>query len=212
MVDLNHLDRHIFSDRARHPAFYLVGHPDRGTQLAGRAIAALEAIMLDEGVLERKQMAGLSEAFNRSDRTILILHGQGEAGVDPFAVDQYRASSAGALVATLLGAGESQMFAEKIEQRSAYIRFEIEGLAIYKEMHGGLHGTVTPARHRAMKRRTLQEAERRIRDRVPFCARQNKHGAAKFCRMLGFGGRWRLKTRCRSERSSASLQGRMVVD
>jgi len=154
MVDLNHLDRHIFSDRARHPAFYLVGHPDRGTQLAGRAIAALEAIMLDEGVLERKQMAGLSEAFNRSDRTILILHGQGEAGVDPFAVDQYRASSAGALVATLLGAGESQMFAEKIEQRSAYIRFEIEGLAIYKEMHGGLHGTVTPALHRAMKRRT----------------------------------------------------------
>jgi hypothetical protein len=41
------------------------------------------------------------------------------------------------LIAALLGAGEAQMFTEKIEQRNANIQFEIEGLAVYQEMHGG---------------------------------------------------------------------------
>jgi hypothetical protein len=54
------------------------------------------------------------------------------------------------LVATLFGAGESQVFAKKIEQRNTNIQFKIEGLAVYQEMHGRLHNGSRP---RAVGRR-----------------------------------------------------------
>lgn len=87
MIERNGLGRQIGGDRARHAPFYLVRHPDRGAELAGSAIAALKAIMLNEGILERMQMVGLSKTFDRGDRTTLILYRQREARVDPFTVD-----------------------------------------------------------------------------------------------------------------------------
>jgi len=75
----------------------------------------LKAIVLYKRLLQWMQMVGLGEAFNRGDSPILILYRQREAGVDPLAVDQHRASPAGTLITTLLGADEPYVFAKEIE-------------------------------------------------------------------------------------------------
>jgi hypothetical protein len=115
MVEPNRLGRQVSRDSARDSSLYLVGHADRGTELARRAITALKTIVLYERLLQWMQMVSLGEALNRNDRPILILYRQRETGVDPLTVDQHRASSAGTLIATLLGAGEPHVFAKEIE-------------------------------------------------------------------------------------------------
>jgi hypothetical protein len=53
MVELDRLGRQVSGDRAWHATPYLARHPDGRTNLAGCAIAALKAIMLDKGMLQR---------------------------------------------------------------------------------------------------------------------------------------------------------------
>src|ERR1043165_9682370 len=59
MVEPNRLGRQVSRDSARHSSLYLVGHADRGTELAWRAITALKAIVLYERLLQWMQMVGL---------------------------------------------------------------------------------------------------------------------------------------------------------
>ena len=91
---------------------------DGGAELAGRAIAALEGVVLDEGVLDRMQRAvGTGQAFDRGDRRAILHHRQGQAGVDPDAVDQDGAGAALAVVAAFLGAGQIEVQAQQVQQR-----------------------------------------------------------------------------------------------
>jgi hypothetical protein len=69
-----------------------------------------------------------------------VHHRQGEAGIDPPAVDEDSAGAALAMVAPLLGAEESQMLAQSVEQGGAAVEGESAGLAVHAQadrQHGG---------------------------------------------------------------------------
>ena len=85
--------------------------------LAGRAVAALEAVVLEERRLHRVQLVAFGQPFDRGDLAALVHHGERQAGVDAPAVDQHRAGAALAVVAALLGAGEAEVLAQRVEQR-----------------------------------------------------------------------------------------------
>src|SRR6185437_928736 len=73
-------------DRARNAGPELAHHPERRADLAGCAIAALEAVAVDEGLLERMQLAVRREPFDRRDRAPVVLDREREAAVDALAV------------------------------------------------------------------------------------------------------------------------------
>ena len=68
----------------------------------GVQIAALEAIMGDEGGLHRMERIAVGEAFDGGDLGAVEAGGQREAGVDAPPVDQHGAGAALAPVAALL--------------------------------------------------------------------------------------------------------------
>ena len=74
----------------------------------------------------------------------LVHHRQAQAGVDPPPFDDHRAGAALAVVAALLGAGQVQMLAQRIEQRRARIELKRMLVAIDGQrdlgVHGGLRG------------------------------------------------------------------------
>ena len=91
----------------------VIGRPDvllqdrnSGHNLAGGAIAALIAVMLDESGLHRMEMVGLTDPFDGCDLVGLMHDSEGKARVDAAAIDVDGAVSALAVVATLLRAGK----------------------------------------------------------------------------------------------------------
>src|ERR1700732_483307 len=88
--------------------------------LPGRAITALEGVLLKEGGLDwMKRFARTGKALDGRDRPAFDLHRQGEAGKDPLAINVHRARTALTLVASLLGTRQSEMLAQGIEQSDA---------------------------------------------------------------------------------------------
>ena len=95
---------------------------DRRHDLARRAVAALEGVVVDEGLLHRVQRAvAAGQALDRRDLPALGHGGQRQAGQHAAAVDQHRAGAALALVAALLGAGQRQVLAQRIQQGDARV-------------------------------------------------------------------------------------------
>ena len=59
------------------------------------------------------------QALDGGDLVPVVHHREGQAGVDAPAVDQHRAGAALAVVAALLGAGQAEVLAQRVEQRHA---------------------------------------------------------------------------------------------
>src|SRR4051794_33969430 len=95
---------HLLPDRFVGPGAPFNDKPHRSHDLPWRAIAALERIMLNEGLLHRMQAAVLRQSLNRGDRLALRHHRESEAGIDPPAVEQNRAGATLAKVAATFGA------------------------------------------------------------------------------------------------------------
>ena len=114
----------VGADVARDAGLDLVEHRDRRADLPGRAIAALIAVMLDEGGLHRMQMLRRAQPFDGGDAVALVHHRERQAGIDPPPVDHHRAGAALAVIAALLGAGEMQVLAQRVEQRGPRVEFE----------------------------------------------------------------------------------------
>ena len=114
----------------------LFGHGDGGHDLAGGAVAALVAVVLDKGGLHGVEVAGLAEAFDGGDLGLLVHGGEGEAAIDAAAVEVDSAGSALAVVAALFCAGEMEGFAEGIEESGAGIDGEGVGFAVDPEGDG----------------------------------------------------------------------------
>jgi hypothetical protein len=109
---------------------------DGGHDLTGSAIAALVAIVLNEGGLHGVKIAGFAQSLNGRDRIAFVHDSQRKAGVDPAAVDVDGARSALAMIAALLGACQQNCFAQAVEQRSAGIDLDLERLAVDGEGYG----------------------------------------------------------------------------
>ena len=56
-----------------------------------------------------------------------------QARIDAPAVDDHRAGAALAVIAALLGAGEMQVLAQRVEQGGARVERELAGLAVHLE-------------------------------------------------------------------------------
>jgi hypothetical protein len=93
---------------------------------------------------------------------------EAQAGVDAAAVDQHRAGAALALVATLLGAGQVQVFAQRVEQGGAGVERQFARLAVHAQ--GDLAG------HR---RRRLGRAGGALPRRLGACQRQGRRRRAE---------------------------------
>ena len=114
-------------------AFASLEHADRGADLAGRAVAALKAVVLEKRGLHRVQRVRRAEAFDRDDVVALVHDGERETRVDPASVDQHGARAALTVVAALLGAGQMQVLSQRVEQRRAQIELELDGLTVDRE-------------------------------------------------------------------------------
>jgi hypothetical protein len=108
-------------EQARHAAPDLFSEAECRADLTGCAVAALKAIMLDERCLEWMQVSIGGDPFDRRDGATFILHRQGKARHDAFAVHQYGARTTRTLIAALLGTGQMKMIPQEIEQRCAVI-------------------------------------------------------------------------------------------
>ena len=117
-----HVGAQIGADMTWNAALCLCSHSDCRTDLSRCTIAALEAVMVDKGLLQRMQAIRGRKSFHRRDRASVILDGQRQAGQNPFPLNQHRTGPACALVTTLFGAGEVQFLTQKIQKRYAVHR------------------------------------------------------------------------------------------
>jgi hypothetical protein len=68
-------------------------HPDGGTELPWRAVAALETVIFNEPLLKSAQIAINGKTLDSGNAPPLILHGQSKTRVDALSIDQIRASA-----------------------------------------------------------------------------------------------------------------------
>ena len=72
--------------------------------------------MFDKGLLKRMQRPGRSQSFDRCDRSTFVLHGEGQAAINPLAVHQYGAGGTCALITALFRSSKSEMIAHKVQK------------------------------------------------------------------------------------------------
>ena len=111
------ISAHAFAHALRIVAgLTLLDQTDRTHDLAGRAEPALQAIVGEKGLLHRMKPIALRHAFDRQDVGAVVTDRKRKARIDPSSVDDDRAGAALAAVAALLGSGQMQAFAKKIEE------------------------------------------------------------------------------------------------
>ena len=97
----------------------LLQHIGRQHQKARRAVAALQAVVLDEGALQRMQFVAVGEPFDGADFLALGLDGEHQAGAHRLVVDDDRAGAADAMLAADMGAGLPAIVANGVDQSAA---------------------------------------------------------------------------------------------
>ena len=105
---------------------------NRTHDLSRRAEAALEAVMRDEGRLHRMKRVALRRTLDGADHGTVMADREREAGIDPTSIDQDGAGAALPAIAALLGSGQMELLAQKIEQRDARI---LQGDLAYHAVH-----------------------------------------------------------------------------
>src|SRR3984885_9198903 len=116
-------------------AALLLEKGDGGHDLARGTVTALVAVVFHERCLHGVQVSGLAESFDGGDLVPFVHDGQRQTGVDAAAVHVDGAGSALAVVATFLGAGQTDGLAQAVEQRSTRIDVEIELFSVNPKGH-----------------------------------------------------------------------------
>ena len=94
--------------------------------------------MVDKRLLQRREGFRGPQALDRHDLVAVVHAGEGEAGVDPSTVQKDGAGAALAMVAALLGAGETEMMAEGVEEGGSHVSVEHAELSV--DVQRRLHG------------------------------------------------------------------------
>jgi hypothetical protein len=81
--------------------------------------------MLNESLLNRMQLATLSQALHGRDFFPALHHGQHQAGVPALAIHQHGAGAALPVIAPLLCSSKLQMLAQQIEDRHTRVNIEL---------------------------------------------------------------------------------------
>ena len=106
----------------------------RGHDHAGGAVAALEGLRIEKGLLHGMKLAVPSEPLDGGDLALLGAKGRHQAAVERHAVEPDGAGAAVALVAALLDA-EPAVVAQEGAQALAWCRLGGKHLAVDRELH-----------------------------------------------------------------------------
>ena len=121
---------HPLADLGIRSRVALLDTADAGHDLPGRAVAALERVFVDEGLLQRMKPAIALEPLDGGDLRTVMHHRERQARVDALSVHQNRACAARALVAAFLGAGQIRPFPEHVQQRRSVVHRDLAGFAV----------------------------------------------------------------------------------
>src|SRR5580698_131405 len=88
-------------------------------QKTRRAIAALQAVIVDEGLLQHRQLVAVGKALDGADFLALRLNGEHQAGAHRLVVDNYGTGAADAVLAADMGASLAAIVADGVDQRLA---------------------------------------------------------------------------------------------
>src|SRR6185503_8357296 len=94
------------------------------------AVAALEAVLRDEGGLKRVQLVAVGEALDGRHVGAVERHREQQARVRPAPVHEDGAGAALAVVAALLRAGQAEPLAQQVEKGRARVELERVLLAV----------------------------------------------------------------------------------
>ena len=121
---------------------------DRGHDHAGRAEAALQAVMLAKRLLHRMQRRAVGgKALDGPDLVPVGHHRERGAGFDRLAVEMHDAGAALRGVAADMGTGQPQIFAQKLHQQGAGIDIGVDGIAVHDQGnlgHSALSSSAPP--------------------------------------------------------------------
>src|SRR6266498_3671645 len=83
------------------------------------AVAALQRVVLAEGLLHGVQVAVAGQALDRQDLAAVGLDREHRAGLDGLSVHEHRAGAAGRGVATDVGAGQAEGLTQEVHEKLA---------------------------------------------------------------------------------------------
>ena len=106
---------------------------DRGHDHARRAVAALQAVLLPEALLQRMQLPFRRETLDRRHRRAVGLHGKHRARLRAPAVDEHRARAALARVTADMGSREIEMLAQEVHEQCAWFDVRFAHLAVDRD-------------------------------------------------------------------------------
>src|SRR5262245_60690958 len=106
-----------------------------GDDHAGRAEAALHGVAGVEGLLQRAQTLGGREALDGDDRAAVELRREEQAAARAAPVHQHRAGAADTVLAAHVGAGEPEIPAKEVGERTARLDGALHGCAVDGEPH-----------------------------------------------------------------------------
>ncbi len=122
VVEGDVLSRQISAHRAGPTGPGLAQHAERRAELSWGTVAALKRVVRDERLLEGVQVVAICrQPLDGDDLGILVRDSEGQAAIDASPVEQDGAGAALPVVAALLGAGESEPLAQRIQERRAGI-------------------------------------------------------------------------------------------
>jgi hypothetical protein len=105
-----------------------------------RAVAALQAVVVPEGLLERVQLVAVGHALDGLDLGAVGLDGKHRAALHRVAVDVHRARAAVGGVTADVRAGQTQVVAQQMDQEQTRLDFDLVVLPVDGEAHGnGAH-------------------------------------------------------------------------
>src|SRR4030095_2421465 len=104
---------------------------EAGHDHPGRAEAALEAVVLAEGLLEGVEVPIPGQALDGGDLGPVGLDGQHRAGLDRLAVHHDRAGATRGRVAADIGPGEAQVLPEEVDEQQARLDLSLAPDAVY---------------------------------------------------------------------------------
>src|SRR4030095_10207601 len=114
----------VSRDVTWHALVYLLNSANGREDLPRRAVTALKGIAVQKRGLHRMKLLSFGETFNRDDVMSLACCRKCQTGQDTLAFDGDRAHTAGALIAPLLRAGQTEHVAKRIQQRRARVQRE----------------------------------------------------------------------------------------
>ena len=115
----------------------------------GRAVAALEPVLLVERLLERMEIAVVGEPLDRRQLHPVCLDAEQRAGLDRLSVQQHGASAARRGVATDVRAGQPETLAQDVDEELTRLQVELVANAVDNKrdaFHGGLLSAVQSTR------------------------------------------------------------------